>query len=189
MKTFDCPICKIQVECATEAGKMALEHALSNIGNREKTGHNDGAFVETRQRWASIPLATLKKLTLASFYKLVNGTQKIASYYINAPWCCMAATLSAWMGCERAGVPCNIVQRASTVLLAAEFKKKGKLSEHCINGSIAMLKSAKGVYEHTFLAIHQVGDVIHGIDGNYGNMERTTNVHLTSRCTFGPVEG
>jgi hypothetical protein len=188
-KIIICPVCKELVECYSLAAKYALEHAIENLGQKEATGRNDGAFVERRQRWASIPIERLKALTKPLLLKLLDGAQAIVPYFRNAPWCVMASTLSAWIGCEKAGVKCNITERASTRRIENEFKKKGKLSKSCINGGIAMLHDAKGNTEHTYLAVHQVGDKIHGVDGNISNKQRTTSFHLASRSTFGPVEG
>lgn len=151
--------------------KRTLELAVKNLGQKERTGRNDGSFVEKLQDWAD---------------KKLDGI--IQAYYKNAPWCVMHCVKMIHDAAKELGMVSQISERASTSRLHKELKAKNLLLRKPVDGCIGMVKGGKTGFSHTFLVekVDLEKGVVHGLDGNISNRVRRT-VRAISLCEYGQI--
>lgn len=141
----------------------ALAFALKWVGQREATGHNDGAFVNKVQEF-------------------VGGKGEDG-----APWCACFYSYCNY-NADPGIVPVTPKSDSSTSLYAWA-KAHGYLLPHPIPGCLGLLRGTGGTagktHHHTFrvMTVDTAAGVVHTVDGNESNMVRTTT-HPISACDF-----
>lgn len=140
----------------------AVKIALSHVGEREATGHNDGKYVDELE----------KKFGLH-----------------RDPWCAMEATNDIMLAAKELGVTPILHKSASSTEIFHQAKQKGLLLSRPIPHCIGLLKGNGGTpgkdHHHTFLvvSIDEKAGVVHSVDGNWGN-KVSLPVHKISDCDF-----
>jgi hypothetical protein len=138
----------------------ALKIALANVGQKEATGNNDGAFVNMVQEF-------------------VGGKPEDG-----APWC---ACFRSWCMAQ-AGKPVTPKSDSSTWLYGYA-EKNGLLLSNPVPGCTGLVKgnggSAGKSHHHTFavISINLEQGVIDTVDGNWGNAVSKTQ-HRIKDCDF-----
>jgi len=139
----------------------ALEIARKNIGQKEATGHNDGAFVNMVQEF-------------------VGGKAEDG-----APWC---ACFRSWCMAQTGIKPVTPKSDSSTWLYAYG-KKAGILLTAPIAGCTGLVKGSGGTpfktHHHTFVveSVDLEQGIVHSIDGNWTNAVARTQ-HRIKDCDF-----
>ena len=145
--------------------KAAYYLALSELGTKEATGKNDGAFILMLQRW----------LALGS--KWMDGQ----------PWCAAFATWCVWKAAATLRIKPILPKNGSSTSLYAFAKKNHLLLTKPVPYCIGLVKGDGGTkgktHHHTFI-VEKVGDLsVYGIDGNYKNAV-TRSVRMIKECDF-----
>lgn len=160
-----------------------LHLAKSHLGERERTGHNDGRLPRLVQRFIAAGAAWLD----------------------NQPWCCCFALWCAFTAAAALGIRPQLPKTASTSALFRWFKSRKKLLEKPVPGCIAMVRGGLTGHRHTFL-VHDVTDglgrsvlngtlslsavgpasLVIGVDGNYRNAVGWSKRRVRE-CDYGPL--
>lgn len=149
----------------TELAQKALQLAKENLGKREESGNNDGAFVRALQHWAA------------------NG----ARYLEGQPWCVMFATYCVHQAAKALGIKSRIPEKTSSSRLYAWFKREGLLLAHPVPGCIGMIIGGPTGHSHTFLVANVTPDgIVHGVDGNWKNSVCWTK-RPVGACDYGQI--
>lgn len=145
--------------------KASLDFALTNVGRKEATGKNDGAFVNSIQEWYA-------------------GAREHG-----APWCALFATWCIYRAAAILAITPKIPKTDSSTHLYDYAKKSGMLLEAPIAGCIGLVKgdggSAGKSHHHTFrvTSVDKLVGVVHSCDGNWGNSVALTQ-HRIQDCDF-----
>lgn len=139
-----------------------VQIALSHVGMREATGHNDGTFVDTLE----------KKFGMKG-----------------EPWCAMYATECMLEAAGKLGIKTVLHKSPSSTEIFSQAKQKGLLLKSPIAYCIGLLRGSGGSagkdHHHTFLvvSVDAKAGVVHSVDGNWGNAV-TKTTHPISACDF-----
>lgn len=140
----------------------AVKLALADVGDKEATGNNDGAYVDAIEK----PFGER-----------------------HAPWCAMFATSKIQFAAQALGIKTVLHESESSTDIYHQGKSKGLLLSKPIPNCIGLLKGDGGTpgkdHHHTFLvvSIDAAAGVVHSVDGNWGNAV-SRPVHKISDCDF-----
>jgi hypothetical protein len=138
----------------------AVQIALSHVGMREATGHNDGTFVDTLE----------KKF----------GTR-------GQPWCAMYATECIFEAAAKLGVKTKLHKSMSSSEIYHQGKAQGLSLSTPVPYCLGLVKGGTQGrdHHHTFfvLSVDKKAGIVHTVDGNYGNAVMKTS-HPISACDF-----
>lgn len=148
--------------------KLVAEIAIENLGQKEATGHNDGAFVEMLQGWMDQGAGWMK----------------------GAPWCATFLSWCVFQAAKRSGQTYRLPKMASSTLLYSWFQRNGLLLPDPEAYCVGLLKGDGGspgkTHHHTFIVEEVDGDFVKTIDGNWNNEVCRTR-HKITDCDFGPI--
>lgn len=152
----------------TSLQQLALDIAISNIGRREATGHNDGPFVRMLQLLA------------------VDGGHNMEG----EPWCAMFATYCIRQAAAELGLSIKVKLSPSSTYIYSCAKQDGLLLAVPVAGCIGLIRAPAGsgkTHDHTFF-VEATSElvkplVVFSIDGNWCNQVKQT-VHLIDKCDF-----
>jgi hypothetical protein len=135
----------------TSLEKLFIEIAATYMGQREKTGRNDGTFVNMLQAWVS------------------NVGGKISAWYIAAPWCAMFASYVLYQAAKKNGVKPKTPRFASSSKWYKWSKANGLLAKTPHAGCVAFIIGGKTGHSHTCIVEKVDAKYFYSIDGNIGN--------------------
>lgn len=143
----------------------ALVIAKTHLGEKEKTGHNDGPFVNMLQTW-------------------FGGKGELGD-----PWCALFRSWCIYQAALQLKMTPVVPKSDSSTFLYGFAKQHLLLLPEPIPGCTGLLKGDGGTagksHHHTFGAMTpdlKLG-VVHGIDGNWGNQVAYTS-HRIQDCDF-----
>lgn len=139
-----------------------IQIALSHLGVREATGHNDGTFIDALEKTFGLR---------------------------GQPWCAMYATTCMSEAAKKLGVKAVLHTSPSSTEIFSQAKKQSLLLSAPIPYCIGLLKGSGGTpgktHHHTFLvlSIDKNAGIVHSVDGNWHNSVCKTT-HPIAACDF-----
>lgn len=148
--------------------EKAVKIAATKIGQKEKSGNNDGPFVEMLQRW-------------------MDGGD---GWMKGEPWCATFACWCIMMAARELKLIPMMPRSASSSDIYEWTKEKGLLLPKPVPNCLGLMKGDGGTpgktHHHTFFVEGLDGQFVRGIDGNWQNSVMRTR-HAIADCDFAPI--